>query len=135
MGNLKFEQKQEALNRMRMLDIYSPAIKEFEKENIINKSEHGGILYWLDENEQNIVKEFEEKYNAVVYHIIHNYTEFGELYSLLYVSEHKEERDHHNHDLKHKMAFAYVKNIDEDSFSEFGSIGIKSQFGGLVRTC
>ena len=135
MGNLKFEQKQEALNRMRMLDIYSPAIKEFEKENIINKSEHGGILYWLDENEQNIVKEFEEKYNAVVYHIIHNYTEFGELYSLLYVSEHKEEWDYDNDDLKHNIALVYVKNIDEDSFSEFGSIGIKSQFGGLVRTC
>jgi len=135
MENLKLEQKQEALNRMRMLDIYSPAIKEFEKENIINKSEHGGMLYWLDENEQEFVKEFEEKYNAIVYHIIHNYTEFGELYSLLFVSQHKEEWDWDNEDIKNNIAMVYVKNIDEDAFSEFGSIGIKSQFGGLVRTC
>lgn len=135
MENLKLEQKQEALNRMRMLDIYSPAIKEFEKENVINKSEHGGMLYWLDENEQEFVKEFEEKYNAVVYHIIHNYTEFGELYSLLFVSQHKEEWDWDNEDIKNNIAMVYVKNIDEDAFSEFGSIGIKSQFGGLVRTC
>ena len=135
MENLKLEQKQEALNRMRMLDIYSPAIKEFEKENIINKSEHGGLLYWLDENEQEFVKEFEEKYNAIVYHIIHNYTEFGELYSLLFVSQHKEEWDWDNEDIKNNIAMVYVKNIDEDAFSEFGSIGIKSQFGGLVRTC
>ena len=135
MENLKLEQKQEALNRMRMLDIYSPSIKEFEKENIINKSEHGGMLYWLDEKEQKFVKEFEEKYNAIVYHIIHNYTEFGELYSLLFVSQHKEEWDWDNEDIKNNIAMVYVKNIDEDAFSEFGSIGIKSQFGGLVRTC
>ena len=135
MENLKLEKKQEALNRMRMLDIYSPVIKEFEKENIINKSEHGGMLYWLDENEQEFVKEFEEKYNAIVYHIIHNYTEFGELYSLLFVSQHKEEWDWDNEDIKNNIAMVYVKNIDEDAFSEFGSIGIKSQFGGLVRTC
>ena len=87
------------------------------------------------ENEQEFVKEFEEKYNAIVYHIIHNYTEFGELYSLLFVSQHKEEWDWDNEDIKNNIAMVYVKNIDEDAFSEFGSIGIKSQFGGLVRTC
>ena len=135
MENLKLEQKQEALQRMKKLDIYFQAIKEFEKENIINKSEHGGMLYWLDEKEQEFVKEFEEKYNAIVYHIIHNYTEFGELYSLLFVSQHKEEWDWDNEDIKNNIAMVYVKNIDEDAFSEFGSIGIKSQFGGLVRTC
>lgn len=135
MENLKLEQKQEALQRMKKLDIYFQAIKEFEKENIINKSEHGGMLYWLDENEEKFVKEFEEKYNAVVYHIIHNYTEFGELYSLLFVSQHKEEWDWDNEDIENNIAMVYVKNIDEDAFSEFGSIGIKSQFGGLVRTC
>ena len=135
MENLKIEQKQEAIARMKKLDIYAPAITEFEKENLVNKSEHGGILYWLDENEQEMVKEFEEKYGAMVYHIIHNYTNFGELYSLLYVSKDKDEWDYDNDDLNHNICLAYVKNLDEDAFSEFGSIGIKSQFGGLVRTC
>lgn len=135
MENLKLEQKQEAIDRMKMLDIYSPTIREFEEENIINKSEHGGILYWLDENEKEFVKEFEEKYNAVVYHVIHNYTDIGELYSLLYVSSHKDEWDWDKDDLKHHIACAYVKNVDDDICSEFGSIGIKSQVGGLVRTC
>lgn len=135
MEKLKIEQKQEAIARMKKLDIYAPAITEFEKENLVNKSEHGGILYWLDENEQEMVKEFEEKYGAMVYHIIHNYTNFGELYSLLYVSKDKDEWDYDNDDLNHNICLAYVKNLDEDAFSEFGSIGIKSQFGGLVRTC
>lgn len=87
MEKLKIEQKQEAIERMKKLDIYAQAITEFKKENLVNKSEHGGILYWLDENEQEMVEEFEEKYGALVYHIIHNYTSFGELYDFLYVSK------------------------------------------------
>ena len=135
MENLREKQKQEAIERMKMLKIYTQAIKEFEKENVINVSEHGGILFWLDDEQQEMVKRFEEKYNAVVYHVIHNYTEFGELYSLLYVSQHEEEWDYDRDDIKHNIALSYVVNINEESFSEFGSIGIRPQFGGVIRTC
>ncbi len=135
MEELKIKQKQEAIERMKMLKIYSQAIKEFEKENVINVSEHGGILFWLDNEQQEMVKRFEEKYNAVVYHVIHNYTEFGELYSLLYVSQHEQEWDYDKDDIKHDIALCYVVNKDEENFSEFGSIGIKPQYGGVIRTC
>ena len=135
MENLREKQKQEAIERMKMLKIYSQAIKEFEKENVINVSEHGGILFWLDDEQQEMIKRFEEKYNAVVYHVIHNYTEFGELYSLLYVSQHEQEWDYDKDDIKHDIALCYVVNKDEENFSEFGSIGIKPQFGGVIRTC
>ena len=135
MEELKIKQKQEAIERMKMLKIYSQAIKEFEKDNVINVSEHGGILFWLDNEQQEMVKRFEEKYNAVVYHVIHNYTEFGELYSLLYVSQHENEWDYDKDDIKHNIALCYVVNKDEENFSEFGSIGIKPQYGGVIRTC
>lgn len=135
MEELKIKQKQEAIERMKMLKIYSQAIKEFEKENVINVSEHGGILFWLDDEQQEMVKKFEEKYNAVVYHVIHNYTEFGELYSLLYVSQHENEWDYDKDDIKHNIALCYVVNKNEENFSEFGSIGIRPQFGGVIRTC
>ena len=135
MEELKIKQKQEAIERMKMLKIYSQAIKEFEKENVINVSEHGGILFWLDDEQQAMVKRFEEKYNAVVYHVIHNYTEFGELYSLLYVSQHENEWDYDKDDIKHNIALCYVVNKNEENFSEFGSIGIRPQFGGVIRTC
>ena len=135
MENLKIEQKLEAIKRMKKLDIYTQAIKEFEKDNMLNKSESGGILFWLDENEQEMVKEFEEKYNATVYHLIHNYTEYGELYSFLFVSQYKDDWDYDDEDLNNNRSLVYVKNIDEDAFSEFGTIGIRSQFGGLIRTC
>ena len=135
MEELKIKQKQEAIERMKMLKIYSQAIKEFEKENVINVSEHGGILFWIDDEQQEMIKRFEEKYNAVVYHVIHNYTEFGELYSLLYVSQHEQEWDYDKDDIKHDIALCYVVNKDEENFSEFGSIGIKPQFGCVIRTC
>ena len=135
MENLKIEQKLEAIKRMKKLDIYTQAIKEFEKDNVLNKSESGGILFWLDENEKKMVKEFEEKYNATVYHLIHNYTEYGELYSFLFVSQYKDDWDYDNEDLNNNRSLVYVKNIDEDAFSEFRTIGIRSQFGGLIRTC
>ena len=135
MEELRIKQKQEAIERMKMLKIYSQAIKEFERENVINVSEHGGILFWLDDEQQEMVKRFEEKYNAVVYHVIHNYTEFGELYSLLYVSQHENEWDYDKDDIKHNIALCYVVNKDEENFSEFGSIGIKPLFGGVIRIC
>ena len=129
----KAKQKQEALERMKMLKLHSNIIKEFDKDGIVNLSENGGFLYWLNSDQQAIVDEFEAEHDALVYHVIHNYTEFGELYSILYVSKYEEEWDDDRNDLKDGCAFVYVKNINYDSCSEFGSIGIRPQFGGLVR--
>jgi hypothetical protein len=129
------EQKQEAIARMRMLKLHTNAINEFEKDDVINLSEHGGILYWLNEDQMQHVKAFEGKYTSVVYHVIHNITEFGELLAFLYVSDSEEEWDYDRDDIKDGYAYAYVKNLDDDMCSEFGSIGIKPQFGGIVRTC
>ena len=127
------EQKTEAIERMKMLKLHSNPIKEFEIEDVINLSEHGGMLYWLNDEQQKMVKDFEEKYNAVVYHVIHDYTEFGEMYSFLYVSDSPNEWEYDRDDLEHGIALVYVKNVNDDWCSEFGSIGIRPQFGGLVR--
>ncbi len=130
----KAKQKQEALERMKMLKLSDNIIREFEKDNIINMSENSGILYWLEEKEQAIVNEFETKHDALVYHVIHNYTEFGELYALLYVSNDEDEWGYDKDDIKCGCVLAYVKNVTDDWCSEFGSIGVKPQYGGLVRT-
>ena len=101
----KNQQKQEALKRMKLLKLYPNIIKENEKDGIVNLSENGGILYWLDSTQKAIV-----------------------------VSQYEEEWKDDRSDLKDGYALAYVKNMDDDTCSEFGSIGIKEQFGGLVRT-
>lgn len=85
------KKKTEAIARMKQLNLHPDIIKEFEEENILNLSENGGFLYWLTDEQKSYVEEFENKYNALVYHVIHDYTEFGELLTFLYVSDYEEE--------------------------------------------
>ena len=70
------KQKKEAIERMQLLKLHPNVIEEFKKDNIVNLSE-GAMLYWLNSYQQEIVEEFQSKYNAVVYHVIHNFTHFG----------------------------------------------------------
>ena len=126
-------QKEEAISRLKMLKVMPQIIKEFENENTVYSSE-SGYLYFLSDEQEKIVKEFEEQHDAVVYHVIRSFTCFGELLALLYVSKHQDEWGYDREDLKEGEAIAYVKNLDDDICSEFGSIGVEERFGGLVRT-
>ena len=127
--------KAEAIKRMKALDLYKPYITLFEKENKIFLSEMTGGVYEFDDNEELItkVKEFEEEYDALVYHVIHTMTQFGELYSFLYVSKYEEEWEMDNEDIADGYAMAYVWNKTDEWCSEFGSIGVQGKFGGIVR--
>ena len=128
------KQKNEAINRMKTLELYENVIKEFQEENKLNLSESIGVLYWLKEEEKELVKEFENENGGLVYHLIRSLTDFGELYSIFYVSKYEEEWDMDLEDLKNNIAFVYVKNLNDELSSEFGSIGFKKSIGGLVRT-
>lgn len=125
-------QKAEAIKRMKALKVIPEAIRQFEQDDLVNCSE-GGALYWLDDEQKKMVAEFEEEYNALVYMVIHNQTEFGELYNMLYVSQHEDEWQYDNEDLKDGYAYAYVKNVTYEDFSEIGGIAIDNRFGGIVR--
>lgn len=131
------EMKKEALERMQMLHLNEDTIKDFEENEKAWKSETNmGILYWLNEVEEKLVKEFEERTGGLVYHLIHNnYKEIGECYSIFYVSKHKEEWDYDRYDIKAYCPFVYVLNVENETFSEFGQIGIRPVNSGLVREC
>ena len=124
--------KQEAIERMKTLGIFSQTIRQF-KDGTVSYSEPTGANYWLDEAQEKIVKEFEEEHNALVYFVIRSYTEFGKLDALLYVSDYEEEWEMDMEDIKDGYALAYVYNYDVPYFSEFGGIAVKNRFGGLVR--
>lgn len=129
---MREEQRQEAIERMEMLSMSRQCINAFKKGKVW-ESEGIGALYEVNEKEQKIIDEFEEEHNAVVYHMIHNMFFFGECYTMLYVSKDKNEWKSDRQDLKEGYAFTYVKNIDDDICSEFGSVAIRPQIGGLVR--
>lgn len=131
----KEEMKQEALVRMNILKLYPNVSHDFVIEDKLNFSAYGrGILYWLTDEMRELVKDFEETYGFLVYHIIDDNTVVGRLITLLYISTEKEEWPTDQQDLRDGCPMAYVINRDCDAFSEFGTVGVKPINGGVVRT-
>ena len=131
----------EALLRMKKLNLHENAIREFEESGKLNLSagavmfgKRVGVLYWLDEKEQKMVEEWQKETGNMVYHVIKNNLAFGLCYSFLYVSNDPEDWEYDNQSLEEGIQFAYVKNVDDDWCSEYGTIGIQPGFGGVVRT-
>lgn len=129
------KKKEEAIKRMKVLGLFKPCIKAFEKYDELQLTEPTGGLYEFNDNaELNAkIKEFEEEYNALVYHVIHTYTQFGELYNFLYVSDYPEEYEYEMEELEDGYAIAYVWNKTDEWMSELGGIAVRERFGGLVR--
>ena len=130
------EMIEEAIKRMKILKLHKNAIKEFEQERKLNKSDFNmGILFWLDNEEEKMVKELEKKYNFIVYHIINSYSNLGETYEILFVSNNKDEWSAEKEDLTNGYAMAWVEVLNYPKNSELGYIGVEARNGGVVRVC
>jgi hypothetical protein len=130
---LRIAQELEAEKRIKMLGLHPNAVKEFIEEKKLNLSDRG-ILFWLTDVEQQMIREWEDTTGNIAYHIIRNNLEFGLCYSILYISQYQEEWENDIADLQDGYPIAYVLNADDEFCSEYGSIGIKPFFGGLLRT-
>lgn len=130
------EKKIEALGRMKRLGVFSETIKQFEQEDLVSISEPPmGAFFWVENEELEEMRQFEQRHNALVYVIIRSYTTIGKMDSYLYVSDYKDEWQRDRDMLNSNEAFAYVINRDMPDCSEFGSIGIRRTIaGGLART-
>lgn len=130
------DKKTEAVARMKALGIFPETVRQFEKEDLVSISEPPvGAFFWLEGEDLERAKRFEEKYNALVYVVIRSYTTIGKMDAFLYVSDHPEEWDADHEDLKNGEALAYVYNYDAPDCSELGCIGIASTIAaGLRRT-
>ena len=129
------ERKIKAIELLEKLDIYKPYIKGFrESDKVCFFERFGG--YWVEQEPEiyNKMKEIEKQFNCTVYAITHEFTEFGECYSFLLVTNYKSEwknlvvTENGTH-----YAFAYVWNKDDDWCSELGTVGVKSFGGGITR--
>lgn len=138
---LRQKQKQEALERMKLLQIMPQVRNDFKNNDRLYYSERlnaifNATLYWVDNKPEfvNLIKEFENKYNALVYHAQLTHLEFGDCLALLYVSNQEEEWSQDKRDILEGYAFSFVKNLSDEMFDDFGTIGIKPSMGGVVRT-
>ena len=131
-GDKIMKVKDEAIERMKLLQLHKNVIKEFQDENRLNKSESFGILYWLTDEEQQLVNDFEKEHEGyLVYHIIKtNTVDMGIIYDLLFVSIFEDEWRLEREELKDNIVMSYSVT----PFAEIGSIGIKCINDGLVRT-
>ena len=126
--------RQEAIKRMKMMQILPEAIRQFKDDGAIMVSEPPfGALYYITEKEQQEVAKFEQEYNALVYHVVRTYTEFGHLDSWLFVSDYPEEWDMENTNIKRNIVFTWTINRSVDWMSDMGSIAFRPANGGLLR--
>lgn len=126
--------KVEAIKRMRAMGVFPDAIKQFKNADIVMVSEPPlGGLYWLNDEEKEMVHKFEQENNALVYLVVRSFTNIGKMDNLFYVSNYDDEWEMENEDLKDHYAFVYVVNHDMPDCSEFGSIAWKSIGGGVLR--
>lgn len=129
------QRKQKALELMAKMDIYKPYIRGYRENNKVCFFENFGGFWVNQEPEiEKKMKEIEEKFNCTVYAITHEYTEFGECYDFLLVSQYEEEWDYliYSNGSAHTI-FAYVWNKTDDDCSELGDITVRSFGGGIKR--
>ena len=135
--NITREKKKErAIIYMKELGLFTPCIKAFEKHDEVQVSEPWGGLYEFHDNEElnKAIKEFETKYNSLVYHVIHANVCGMEMYSFLCISDYEEDWEFDIENIRDGYVFTYTWNKDVPEFSEYGSIVYENVFGGLVRT-
>jgi len=70
------EKKIEAIKRMNYLQLMPEAIEKYKNGEVLT-SEYFGILYDVNTETKKLIKEFEEKNEAMVYHVIKGTYDFG----------------------------------------------------------
>ena len=124
--------REKGLQMLRLLHMHNNVILDYKKKNKLNKSESPlGFLYWLTDDEQKLVDDFENEHQGCqVYHVIKTITAgFGIVYDLLYSVKDEEYIKNAQEQLKDNLVLSYT--ITE--FPESGFISIKSINGGIVR--
>ena len=134
MNVLREDKRLEAIKRMKKMNLFAPAIKQFAEDHLVMVSEPPiGGLYWLNIEQKEMVDAFENEWNALVYLVVRTNTNLGTMDSIFYVSDHKDEWPMDNDDIAENYACVYVINHDMPDCSEFGTIAWKNVNGGILR--
>lgn len=123
--------KEKGLYMLRFLRIHINAIYDYKNKDRLNRSENNGILFWLSDEEKELVDNFErENTNCKVYHLIKTSTiDFGIVYDLLYVTDEEDFLKQAKIDLKDNLVLSHTIS----PFPESGLISVKSVNGGIIR--
>jgi len=146
---MKTKQHNEAIKRMKQLKFDKCVFTDFEK-GIIHRSEvnyFADVIFlledeekqfiknWqLEDEEKQFIKNWQEETGNLAYHIIKNNTEMGMMYSILYVSKNEDEWAMEKEDISEGKSLAYCGIDLDNTFFEYGLIGISPTIEGVQRT-
>lgn len=130
------EQKPIAVQFMQQLGVDKSCIAAFEKTGKIYCYEDF-VATEIDPDSAlgKKIKWFEETRQSLVYAVTHSYMLFGECYELLCVSPYSEDWDYIVR-YSGRNSFwvnVYAWNVDDEDYSEMGSVNIINIDGGLGR--
>ena len=98
-------------------------MKKMQKDKVCFFEGFGG--FWIDQEPElhEKMKAIEKEHKCKVYAVTHEYTEFGELYDFLIVTDYPEEWD----------TLVYTEGNRHTAFAYVGSITVQSFGGGIKR--
>lgn len=131
----KEEMKTEAMKRMKLLDLPETVLRLFEERNmVVCSSDFFGYVI-LSPRQKHAIRDFEKKYDALVYLVVQVFSPMGEMDSLLFISKDQNEWDMDHESIKDGYLFTYTINWDAPMFSEFGDISYKKNgMKQIIRT-
>lgn len=131
------EMKEEAIRRLKTLDIFNPYIRKFASKSGIPTFFENYAGFYADQENGLIatIKSVENRYGYLVYALTHERVNGDETWSMLVVSKYKDDWEYELESLggNRFRVFSYVHNADVQEFSEAGDIGVAAFGGGLKR--
>ena len=133
------KKKEEAVKRMRAMNVFGVYRKSFKESGRLQVSEPPyGALYYLDDVEDkeliDYIKEFENGGENLVYLVVRTwFVELGKIDSLFYVSDHEEEWAMDWEDMKDNIQVVNCYNWNDPWCSEIGSIMFTQTAAGGIR--
>ena len=127
--------KEKAINFIKQLGMHENVLAEFEA-GTINASESGGILYWANEHETEMITKLQQD-GDVVWHIIRGICVLGgedEVKMTCYLLATEDDPEHLMVEDGEYEVFACAENVSWPDYREYGYMYVKPSAGGLVRT-
>lgn len=124
--------KLEAIKRMQQLKLDEDVIRAFKENDILRCSDYGRIID-VPADVRKEIRAWEEKYNNLVYHVIHSGIYGVETYNCLSVSCYPEDWDYENMRLNEGWPMCYSINKTIPDFTESGTIKVEHDKGSLMR--
>lgn len=132
---LKAQMKAEAIKRMKTIHLYSYVIEDFEIEDNIQVYEPPqGAAYWLEEEEETVVKNIEKKQDILIWGVIRSFMKYNNdsivIDNMLFVTSNQDNWQQERNDLFNGNPLVYTIMKGDISTLEMGHISIYMSAGG-----